>query len=256
MYYAFAFFMEQRLQKILAHAGLGSRRECEQLVVQGDVMINGKQVTELGKKVDPEQCAIKVRGKLIQVATLMTKSHQYVILHKPRGYLTMMKPDAEGRPTLLDLLKGSRIKDRVYPVGRLDFNSEGLVLLTNDGELAYRLTHPKFKIPKTYQVKVHRIPTPKIIQILSNGVNLEDGRTRPAKVRLLRKTGKNAWLSLTIREGKKRQIRRMCEKVRLPVSKLKRTTLGPLTLTRLEQGQFRHLSPEEVQQLHHAVKLA
>jgi pseudouridine synthase len=246
--------MEERLQKVLAHAGVGSRRECERLIEQGNVTVNGKLVTDLGTKVDPEESSIKVHGKLLHDGATNTLL-QYLILYKPKGVLTAMKNDPEGRPTLLALLNKHRIKVRVYPVGRLDYNSEGLVLLTNDGELAYRLTHPKYKVPKTYQVKVHGTPTPKIIRILSQGVNLEDGRTKPAQVKFIRSTGKNTWLAITIHEGKKRQIRRMCEKVRLPISKLKRTMIGPISLSGLKTGQFRYLSMEEVQKLKHAVKL-
>lgn len=243
-------FMQERVQKILASAGIGSRRECEKLISQGCVTINGEVVTELGIKVDPQRAAIKVHGKLLQAPSI----YQYLILHKPQGVLTTMKPDPEGRPTLLSLL-GRPLKTRVFPVGRLDINSEGLVLLTNDGELTYRMTHPGFKLPKTYEVRVHGLPSKKILDILSNGVNLEDGRTQPAKVRILRTTGKNTWLKLTIFEGKKRQIRRMCEKVRLPVSKLKRVMIGPLTLRGLERGQFRFLTDDEIIQLKEAVKL-
>ena len=165
-------FMQERVQKILASAGIGSRRECEKLISQGCVTINGEVVTELGIKVDPQHAAIKVHGKLLQAPSL----YQYLILHKPQGVLTTMKPDPEGRPTLLSLL-GRPLKTRVFPVGRLDMNSEGLVLLTNDGELTYRMTHPGFKLPKTYEVRVHGLPSKKILDILSNGVNLEDGRT-------------------------------------------------------------------------------
>ena len=247
--------MEERLQKILAHAGVGSRRECEQLITQGSVVVNGERVTELGIKLDPEQCSIKVDGKLISTA-VQDKTPQYLILHKPRGYLTTMKPDPNDRPTLLDLLNRKVLKHRVYPVGRLDFNSEGLILLTNDGELAYRLTHPKFKVLKTYDVKVHGVPPKRILDILAKGVNLEDGRTRPAQVKLLRTTGRNAWVSIAISEGKKRQIRRMCEKVRFPVSKIRRVRIGYLKLHGLALGQFRFLDEREIQQLKEAVKLA
>jgi pseudouridine synthase len=166
-----------------------------------------------------------------------------------------MKADSEGRSTLLDLLP-ARIKTRLYPVGRLDFNSEGLVLLTNDGELAYRLTHPKFKLPKTYEVKVHGIPSERILRTLSQGVELEDGRTRPASVRMVRRTKTNAWLLFTLHEGRKRQIRRMCDKMRLPVSKLKRISIGPVMLKDLQRGQFRYLQPDEVHKLKAAVKLS
>lgn len=242
--------MEERLQKILASSGIGSRRECEKLIEQGDVTVNGEVVTEQGLKFDPQKAAIKVHGKLLQDSP----TYQYLILHKPPGVLTMVKPDPEGRQTLLNLF-GRRMKSRVFPVGRLDFNSEGLLLLTNDGELAYRMTHPKFKLPKVYEVKVHGVPSKKILDILSQGVHLEDGRTQPAKVRVLRTTGKNTWMKFTLYEGKKRQIRRMCEKVRLPVTKLRRVKIGPLGLRGLERGQFRFLSDEEIHQLKEAVKL-
>ena len=243
--------MEERLQKILASAGIGSRRECEKLIDEGYVTVNGEVVTEQGLKIDPQKMDIKVQGKLLHISP----TYQYLVLHKPQGVLTMMKPDPEGRPTLLNLFK-RRMKIRLFPVGRLDFNSEGLVLLTNDGEVAYRMTHPKFKLPKTYEVKVHGLPTKKILDILAQGVYLEDGRTQPAKVRILRTTGKNTWLKFIIHEGKKRQIRRMCEKVRLPVTKLKRVKIGPLTLQGLERGQSRFLTDEEVHRLKQVVKLA
>jgi 23S rRNA pseudouridine2605 synthase len=242
----------ERLQKILARAGVGSRRACEKLIVQGRVTVNGKNVTELGMMVDPETSAIKVNGKRLNIA-VTNKMYQYLVLYKPRGYLTTMKPDEEGRLTLLNLL--DRIKIRIYPVGRLDFNSEGLVLLTNDGELAYRLTHPKFKVPRTYEVKVHGIPSERVLKRLSYGITLEDGKTLPASVKMLRVTGNNAWLLFTIYEGKKRQIRRMCEHVYLPVSKLKRIAIGPITLKGLQRRGFRFLLPEEVQKLKRAVKL-
>lgn len=245
--------MKERLQKILAHAGVGSRRACEKLIAQGEITVNGKKVIEPGMKVDPETSTIKVNGKLLNVA-VTNKTYQYLVLYKPRGYLTAVKPDKEGRPTLLDLLP-SRVKARMYPVGRLDFNSEGLLLLTNDGELAYRLTHPRFKVPKTYEVKVHGIPSKQILNRLSRGIVLEEGKTRPASVKILRVTGNNTWLLFTIYEGKKRQIRRMCEKVRLPVSKLRRSKFGPITLKGLERGHFRVLLPEEIQKLRQAVKL-
>lgn len=252
-YCAFVFFMEERLQKILARAGVGSRRECEKIIEQGCVTINGECVTEAGIKIDPEACSIKVYGKLVRIPD-REKTYRYLILNKPKGVLSTMKPDPKGRPTLLDLIR-KKVKSRVFPVGRLDFNSEGLVLLTDDGELAYRLTHPKFKLPKIYEVKVHGIPSRRILNILADGVNLEDGRTRPAKVKLLKTTGKNAWLLFTLHEGKKRQIRRMCEKVRFPVSKLKRTMIGPIKLTELKTGQVRYLSDEEILKLKQEVKL-
>ena len=247
--------MEERLQKILAHAGIGSRRACEQLILDGCVLVNGKPVTDLGVKVDPKTATIKVNQKLV-ASSVQDETHQYVILHKPRGILTTMTPDPEGRPTILDLLNRKIQKHRLYPVGRLDFNSEGLLLLTNDGELAFRMTHPKFKLPKTYEVKVHGIPPKKILDILAKGVKLEDGRTQPARVKVLRATGNNAWLLMTIVEGKKRQIRRMCEKVRYPVSKLRRVKIGPLKLSELAPGSARFLTDREILLLKQAVELA
>ncbi len=244
----------ERLQKILAHAGIGSRRECERLIEQGAVTINGQQVTEVGIKIDPADSAIKVHGKLLQISPAHP-FHQYGMLYKPAGVLSTIKPDNKGRQTLVDLLPQKKLKGRVYPVGRLDYNSEGLVLLTDDGELAYRLTHPKYKVAKTYHVKVHGIPSPKILNILSQGVNLEDGRTAPASVKILRVTGKNAWLVFSIQEGKKRQIRRMCKKVRFHVTKLKRMKIGPLALKDVKPGEFRVLADEEIHRLKQAVKL-
>ncbi len=247
-------FMEERLQKILAQAGVGSRRECEQLIAQGCVSVDGESVTELGIKVDPKKFSIKVNGKLLNSQS-QEYAHQYVILHKPRGFLTTMKPDTEGRQTLLDLLNTKVQKHRIYPVGRLDFNSEGLILLTNDGELAYRLTHPKYKVPKTYEVKVHGIPPQRILTMLANGIYLDDGKTQPLKVKILRVTGRNAWLRWSMLEGKKRQIRRMCEKVHFPVTKLRRIKIGPLYLRGLSLGQSRFLSDPEILKLKQAVKL-
>lgn len=244
-------FMEERLQKILAQVGVGSRRECEKLIVQGCVIVNGKPVTELGTKVDPRMAAIKVNGKRIDFPVTQ-KTCQYLVLFKPKGYLTTMKPDEEDRPTILELLP-ARVKRRVYPVGRLDFNSEGLVLLTDDGDLAYRMTHPKFKFPKTYEAKVHGIPSVQVLRRLADGIVLEDGKTQPATVKVLKVTGQNAWLRFTITEGKKRQIRRMCEAVGLLVSKLKRTAIGPITIKGLERGHVRFLAPEEIRKLKKAV---
>jgi 23S rRNA pseudouridine2605 synthase len=242
----------ERLQKILAQAGVASRRACEKLIAEGAIIVNGQPVTEPGMMVDPETAAIKVHGKRIKVAP-DSQVYHYLALYKPKGYLTTMQPDEEGRPTILNLFE--RMKTRVYPVGRLDFNSEGLVLLTNDGELAHRLTHPKFKVPRTYEVKVHGVPSERVLNRLARGVMLEDGKTRPALVKILRVTGNNTWLLFTIYEGKKRQVRRMCEQVRLPVSKLKRIAIGPITLKGLERGNFRVLSPEEIQKLKKAVSL-
>jgi pseudouridine synthase len=231
--------MEERLQKILARAGIASRRECEKLIEDGRVMVNSKIVKQLGTKVNPDQDTIQVDGKKIS----LKKSFHYFLLHKPAGYLTAFKTE-EDLPTLADLIP--KMKGRVFPVGRLDFNSEGLVLLTDDGELAYVLQHPKFEVPKVYEARVHSIPDKAALSKLSQGIFLEDGKTKPSKVSVVRVTGKNAWLRITLYEGKKREVRRMCEAIGHPVSKLIRLSIGPLHLQGLERGEYRPLTMEEV----------
>lgn len=231
--------MPERLQKVLARMGVASRRECEKLIEAGRVRVNSKIVTRLGTTVDPNQDIIQVDGKQIS----HKEPYRYFILYKPVGYLTTFKTD-ELKPTLASLLP--KLKVRIFPVGRLDFNSEGLVFLTNDGKLAYALQHPKFKVPKTYEVRVHGIPNEKTLSALSRGIKLEEGKTKPARLQFIRKTNKNAWLRITLHEGKKRQVRRMFEIVGHPVSRLKRITLGPLTLRGLKKGEYRALTPEEV----------
>jgi len=234
--------MMERLQKVLAKAGIASRRESEKLIEEGRVMVNSKIVTQLGTKVDPTRDAIQVDGKRIS----LKKPYRYLLLYKPAGYLTTFKTE-EPKPTLADLLP--KIPARVFPVGRLDFNSEGLVFLTDDGELAYLLQHPKFEVPKVYEVRVHGIPDEAALSRLSKGVRLEDGKTGPARIELIRKTGKNAWLRMILFEGKKREVRRMCEAIGHPVSRLRRIALGPLTLRGLQKGEYRYLTSEEIASL-------
>lgn len=204
--------------------------------------VNGRVVTELGTKADPEQDAIKVDGRLINPR----RPKAYIMLNKPAGYMTTLS-DPEDRPTVKDLLKG--LKARVYPVGRLDYNTEGLLLLTNDGDWAHLIMHPAFEMPKTYLVKIKGILDRKDVETLESGVYLEEGKTAPAKVRLVRKEEANSWVEITIHEGRKRQVRRMFDRVDHSVIKLKRIKIGPLSLGTLAVGKYRHLTPYEVEAL-------
>jgi 23S rRNA pseudouridine2605 synthase len=242
----------QRLQKIIAAAGISSRRKAEELITQGRVSVNGQTVTELGSKADLEQDHIKVDGKLLQGA----ERHVYLVLNKPRGYVTTVS-DPEGRPTVMDLVKN--VGARIYPVGRLDWASEGLLLLTNDGELAGKLTHAASHVPKTYLVKIAGRASQEGIEKLRRGIRigarpglrrLESVHTAPAQVRLM-KDAANPWYEVTLIEGKNRQIRRMFEEIGHHVEKIKRVRYGPLTLD-VEPGQFRELRPGEVTGLRRA----
>jgi pseudouridine synthase len=233
-----------RLQKIISQAGIASRRDAERLIIEGRVTINGVTVRELGSKANPEADDIRVDGKKIGRGFSLAKI--YILLNKPRGCVTTVSDD-RGRPTVMDLLK--EIKTKVYPVGRLDFNTEGILLLTNDGDFAHRLAHPSHKIPKTYAVKVTGIPTEKELERLSRGIILDRKKTSPAGVSIERTTGKNSWLTITIHEGKKRQVRMMCEFIGHPVIKLKRIRYGFLELKGLKTGEYRYLSNSEVKRL-------
>lgn len=240
---------EERLQKIIAAAGITSRRKAEELIASGSVSVNGQTVTQLGTKADPERDHIRVNGKLLRAP----ERHVYYVLNKPRGFVTSVS-DPEGRPTVMDLVRG--IGPRVYPVGRLDYASEGLVLLTNDGELAQKLMHASSHLPKTYLVKVAGKPTPEALVRLRSGVTIslapKYGRTRrvktaPARIRLVR-DAPNPWYEVTLIEGRNRQIRRMFEGVGHHVEKIKRVRYGNLQLD-IEPGKWRALSPPEVQRL-------
>ncbi len=239
--------MEERVQKIIAAAGIASRRAAEQLILDGRVKVNGVVVTELGTKADPEKDHIKVDGKLINPRQPKT----YVMLNKPVGYVTTMS-DPEGRPVVSSLLQG--IRTRVYPVGRLDYNTEGLLLLTNDGDFANLVTHPRHELPKTYLVKVKGALEDRDVENLEQGVFLKDGKTAPARVRRLRKEEANSWVEITIREGRKRQVRRMIDHTGKSVIKLKRTSVGGLELGDLALGAYRHLTSEEVKGLREAAQ--
>jgi 23S rRNA pseudouridine2605 synthase len=231
--------MLERLQKILSRAGIASRREAETIITSGRVAVNGSVVTELGSRADAAVDRITLDGRPVRIES----ERVYILLNKPVGYVTTMK-DPQGRPVVTDLLKG--IRERVYPVGRLDYNTEGLLLLTNDGELANRLAHPRHEVEKEYMVRVRGRVLPEHSQGLSSGVVLDDGKCAPAQVRLVSESENNTWLSITIHEGRYRQVRRMCEAVGLSVVRLKRTRYGLLNIGDLKPGQFRHLSPDEV----------
>jgi 23S rRNA pseudouridine2605 synthase len=233
---------QERIQKILAKAGIASRREAERMVLEGRVMVNGKVIDALGLKADALKDAIKVDGKLLTgFEPKMT-----FLLNKPRGYLATVK-DPKGRPTVMDLLK--HLKWRVYPVGRLDLDAEGLLLLTNDGGLANRLAHPRFSIPRTYLVKVGGVPEEKELARLKRGIMLEDGRARVFSCSILRQKEKNSWLQVVVTEGRNRLVKRMFSAIGHPVLKLKRIRFGPIQLGNLPFGQFRHLTAEETAQL-------
>jgi 23S rRNA pseudouridine2605 synthase len=232
-------FMEKRLQKILSELGVASRRKAEELILEGRVTVNGRPA-ELGMKADPESDHIKVDGKLL---TGRAGPRLYYLFHKPRSVVTSLS-DPEGRPTVKDFLK--RIRGRVYPVGRLDFDSEGLLLLTNDGDFANAVLHPSKKMPKTYHVKVKGVLEDSALEKLRRGIRLEDGWSRPAEVRKLKLLRANSWVELTLTEGRKRQIRRMMQRVGHPVIRLIRVRIGPLRLSPLKPGELRPLSAEEL----------
>jgi len=234
--------VELRLQKIIAGTGIASRRRAESLITAGRVSVNGRVVTELGTKVDPARDHIKVDGKHLTAA----QPYVYLLLHKPKNVMSTLD-DPGGRTTVKDFLRGVSV--RVFPVGRLDFDSEGLMLLTNHGELAQALLHPRYHVPKTYLIKVKGVLTDEDITELERGVKLHDGMTSPGTVKKVRKVEANSWLEITIHEGRKHQVKRMLEAVGHPVIKLLRIRMGPLSLGDLEPGAFRFLTDREANAL-------
>ena len=232
--------MEERLQKILAAAGVASRREAEKIIAAGRVTVNGRVVTELGKKFDAAKCRIAVDGKL-----LAAEEKMYYIFNKPRGVVTTMK-DEKGRKCIADFVQDLPV--RVYAVGRLDYNTEGLLILTNDGELAQALMHPSHEVGKTYVAKVVGIVPQEKLDQLRIGVKLEDGMTAPAIVNLHSYDHERhlTIFDITIHEGRNRQVRRMCDFIGFPVRELKRTKMGPLGLNGLGKGKLRELSADEL----------
>jgi 23S rRNA pseudouridine2605 synthase len=240
----------ERLQKIIAAAGIASRRKAEELITSGRVQVNGTVITELGSKADLEVDHVRVKGKLLQGK----QRHTYLLLNKPKGYVTTVS-DPEKRPTVMDLIHG--VKGRVYPVGRLDYASEGLLLMTNDGDLAHRLMKAASHVSKTYLVKVAGTPKEEAIAKLRAGVSIatDDGkrvRTGPAAVRVIKEAA-NPWYEITLIEGRNRQIRRMFEAVGHHVEKIKRLKFGPLTLD-VPPGEFRPLTLREIERLKSATR--
>ena len=235
-----------RINKLLAHAGVASRRAVDALILEGRVTVNGSIVSELGVKIDPGIDAVKVDGRRIH---LVPRAGLYLMLNKPDGVVTTLE-DPEGRTTVRDLLHG--IRGRVFPVGRLDYHSEGLLFLTNDGDWAQDLMHPERHVAKIYRVRVRGTPSAKTLDRLASGIRLEGRSTGPAEFRVA-KPGNNAWLDVTLYEGRKNQIRRMLAAVGHPVGKLRRVAIGGVQLGDLPAGQLRHLSQDELRRLKGAV---
>ena len=238
--------MEQRLQKLIATAGIASRRHAEELITAGRVTVNGQVVKELGTKADPDRDHIKVNGKLIN-PQLKARDKVYVLLNKPRGYLSSVS-DPEGRPLVTELLPPNL--GRLHPVGRLDFNTEGLLLLTNDGDFTNFVTAARNRVEKVYEVKVKGVPPEGAIQRLRRGITLEDGtRTAPAKIKTLGETQTNAWYEVLLHQGRNQQVRRMFELIGHSVLKLRRVRIGFLTDENLKPAHWRFLSPAEASRM-------
>ena len=234
-----------RLQKILSGAGVASRRIAETLISQGRVSVNGAPVTELGTKADLDVDDVRVDGRRVKGPG----RRRYILLFKPRGYITS-RSDPQHRPTVIDLLAKGGVREYVYPVGRLDYDSEGLLLLTSDGDLAARLTHPRHGVEREYEVRVRGVPDEPALRRLAKGISLEGRRTSPAHVELEKiidgEHGPQALLSFVIHEGRNRQVRNMCDAIGHPVVRLRRVRIGPITDERIRPGEFRDLTPQEV----------
>ncbi|HEX8649271.1 MAG TPA: pseudouridine synthase [Pyrinomonadaceae bacterium] len=238
--------MHERLQKLIAAAGIASRRHAEEMIAAGEVTVNGQVVTAQGTRADPERDHIKVRGRLIN-PRLESKEKVYVLLNKPRGYLTSLA-DPEGRPLVSELVP--RALGRLHPVGRLDFNTEGLLLLTNDGEFTNFITQARNRVSKIYEVKVKGVPPEDAIERLRRGITLEDGvRTAPAEIKKMDESETNAWFEVALHEGRNQQIRRMFDAIGHSVLKLRRVKIGFLTGEGMQPKQWRFLAPEEVARL-------
>ena len=237
--------MNQRLQKILSAAGIASRRAAETYITDGRVSVNGQTITELGTKADPDADDIRVDGRRIKTAA----RRLYILMYKPRGYITS-RSDPQRRPTVIDLLAKGGVRDYVYPVGRLDYESEGLLLLTSDGDLAARLTHPSHEVEREYQVKVLGVPDDHDLQRLSKGILIDGRRTLPAEVRVLKiiegTDAQHALLSIVVKEGRNRQVRNMFDAVGHPVDRLRRVRIGSITDEHIRPGEFRELDAKEI----------
>ncbi|NHN28763.1 pseudouridine synthase [Paenibacillus agricola] len=233
----------ERLQKVLAEAGVASRRKCEELITAGRVMVNDEIITTLGVKVEATSDVIKVDGR-----TIRQQKKVYILFNKPKGVITSAS-DPGGRKIVTDFLED--IQERIYPVGRLDYDTEGLLLLTNDGEFANLLTHPRHHVPRTYHATVKGVPHGSLLDKLRDGIELEDGMTSHAEVDYydIDLAKKETIVSITIYEGRNRQVRRMFDAIEFPLIKLKRVQFGPIALTGVPRGKFRHLEPKEVKEL-------
>ena len=234
--------MEERLQKILSRAGVSSRRAAERMIAEGRISVNRTVVVTPGTKADPGKDEIRLDGRLLSLET----ERIYLLLHKPKGYVTTLS-DPQGRPIVTDLING--VAARVYPVGRLDYDSEGLLILTNDGDFAQRLQHPRYKIPKTYRVKVEGHLLKGELKALENGIDLPDGRFAPSEVRLEKTNPGSTWLVLTLTDGRNRVIRRAFDSLGHPVARLIRVAVAEIPLAPLREGAWRLMTPREVERL-------
>ncbi len=231
-----------RLAKFLSHAGIASRRQCEELLRQGQVKVNGNTITELGFQVDPSIDQIEFAGDIVKC----TEAAVYLLLNKPPGYICSAY-DPQGRPTVLDLVQD--VKQRIYPVGRLDFDTSGLIILSNDGEFTNLIIHPRYKIEKRYEAWVEGSLTDLDLQAIRAGIVLDDGPTAPAETTILHQEAKKSLIEIRIHEGRKRQVKRMCAAIGHPVISLKRTGIAFLSLKGLSEGHYRHLTLKEVAEL-------
>jgi pseudouridine synthase len=238
-------FCFMRLNRFLSISGIASRRAADELLRQGRVEINGRVVTELGTQVEPGRDEVRVDGRRVRSAP----DRRYLALNKPRGVVST-RADPEGRTTVIDLLARAGIRGYFYPIGRLDYDSEGLLLLTNDGAFAEQVAHPRYHLERTYEAVVEGVPDDRDLDRLRRGITLEGRRTMPARARLLRtlrsRSGEQSLLEITLHEGRNRQVRRMCDAIAHPVARLRRTKLGPLVLGRMKPGAIRDLTPDEV----------
>lgn len=237
--------MEERLQKYLAEAGVASRRKSEELILAGRVAVNGKIVKELGIKINPTKDTVLFDGKPVRTAEV---KKVYIMLHKPEGYVTTAK-EQFSRPAVMDLVSG--VQERIFPIGRLDYDTSGLLLLTNDGDLTYRLTHPSHDVEKTYIAKIYGVPNDTDLQKFRRGVTIDGRKTSPAKIQILEKDKdmRFATVEIIIHEGRNRQVRKMCEAIKHPVAQLRRVATGEVKLGNLPKGKWRYLTEREIKYL-------
>lgn len=234
--------MEYRLQKYLADAGIASRRKAEDLILDGEVKVNGKVVIELGTKVNPDRDKVYFKGELVKIK----KKKIYILLNKPAGYISAAK-DQFDNPSVLHLVDS--VKERLFPVGRLDKDTTGALLLTNDGAFSYHLTHPKHEVSKTYVAEVVGRPTDEEMRLFMKGVYIDGKKTYPAKIRIMKETKKNSIVEIIIHEGRNRQVKKMCEEIGHKVVTLQRTAIGNLNVEGIKEGSWRYLTPKEVERL-------